>query len=250
MSARFHIPPPLQAGEQALPEAVFRHAVQVLRLRLGETLVLFDGEGQEASAELIRLERREAWVRVAAPQALSRESPLPLCLAQGIAKGERMDFVLQKAVELGVAEIQPLLTERSVLRLEAERWERKLAHWQGVVQAACEQCGRNRLPTLHPVRRLDDWLAGAAGQDGLKLLLDPRADQGLASLARPTRATLLIGPEGGLSPAEIEQGRRAGFQGLRLGPRVLRTETAALTALAVLQARWGDLDSSATCPKE
>ena len=237
---RIHLPPPLAEGlELALPEPAFRHLVQVLRLRPGDGFVAFDGAGGEYPATLVEVDRRQATARLAAHDPVDRESPLDLRLAQCVSKGERMDYTLQKAVELGVTRVTPLISERSVVRLDAERWNRKLDHWLGVMISACEQSGRTRIPVLDPAVPLATWLA--AGLDGDGVVLDPLAASGLAGLQTPAGPlTVLAGPEGGLSEREIRAARDAGFAGLRLGPRVLRTETAAVALLAALQGHWGD----------
>jgi 16S rRNA (uracil1498-N3)-methyltransferase len=180
-------------------------------------------------------------VAVGAERAVERESPLLLTLAQGVSRGERMDLVMQKATELGVTRLVPVLTERSVVRLDASQAERKLAHWRGIAIAACEQSGRNRPPEVSPPQALADFLR--AGVDsGTRLLLAPAAQLRLPEIPRPvTAVTVLIGPEGGLTQEEQERAMAAGFVGVRLGPRVLRTETAALAALALLQQEFGDL---------
>lgn len=239
--SRFHVDAGYTAGATlALPEDAFRHWVQVLRARVGETATLFDGHGLEARVQLTRIGKRDADVLVEQVTAVDRESPLRLVLAQAVSKGERMDYTLQKAVELGVSEIQPLISERTVVKLDAERWDKKLEHWRGVIVGACEQSGRARLPLLHPVVRLGDWLAGPSVYD-LRLTLAPTAARGLRELPVARSACLLVGPEGGLSDAEIAQATAAGWTPIRLGPRVLRTETAGVAALAALQALWGDL---------
>ncbi|HKY90800.1 MAG TPA: 16S rRNA (uracil(1498)-N(3))-methyltransferase [Nevskiaceae bacterium] len=232
---------PLSPGARvALPEAAMRHLVQVLRMTTGARVRVFDGRGTEVAAQLEVAGRREASVVVLETLAAAPEPALAVTLAQAVSKGERMDYTLQKAVELGVTAIQPLVSSRSVVRLDAERQERKLEHWAGVIVSACEQCGRATLPVLHPLKSLEAWLAEPPGAD-LRLTLDPLAARGLRDLA-PTRAvTLLVGPEGGLSPEEIAASTARGFEGVRLGPRVLRTETAGVAALAALQALWGDL---------
>lgn len=239
---RLYLPTTLAAGALvALDANAFNHAVRVLRLRVGDALTLFDGHGGEYVAELVAVERRAATARVLAARAREAESPLRVVLAQGVSKGERMDYTLQKAVELGVAAVQPLLAERSVVQLDGERLARRVEHWQGVLVAACEQSGRNRVPPLAAPARLGDWLA-AGGGEGLRLLLDPQAGTGLRALPAPGGAvTLLIGPEGGLGDGEIAAATAAGWQGVHLGPRVMRTETAGVAALAALQALWGDL---------
>lgn len=190
-------------------------------------------------ATISSVTKRSVEVEVGQHSDIDVESPLHVTLAQGISKGDRMDFTIQKAVELGINRIVPLNTERSVVNLKGERQEKKMAHWRGVIVSACEQCGRNTLPELLPMQDLSDWLANSS--QGTKLLLDHRSEASLTSLAVSTDVTLLIGPEGGLSEQERQSAYRVGYQGLRLGPRVLRTETAALTALAALQSHWGDL---------
>jgi 16S rRNA (uracil1498-N3)-methyltransferase len=222
-----------------LEEGAARHVARVLRLGPGTPLRLFDGRGGEYAATIVESDKREVNVAVGNFTEVEVESTLSLTLAQGISKGERMDFTIQKAVELGVQRIVPLQTERSVVNLKGERRDKKLEHWRGVIISACEQCGRNTLPELLPMQSLSSWLEKP--RQGSGLLLDHRADSTIDSLSRPDAVTLLIGPEGGLSEGERQQARAAGYTGLRLGPRVLRTETAALTALAALQSRWGDL---------
>lgn len=224
-----------------LDDNAFHHAVRVLRLETGAALVLFDGAGSAFAATLTDIGKRGAWAQVTAALSGGVESPLRVILVQGVSRGDKMDYTLQKAVELGVAAIQPVFAERGGVGLSGERLERKIQHWQGIVIGACQQCGRNRLPELRQPASLTTWLAQPAPEPGLRLLLDPQADSGLRGLQPPTGAvTLLIGPEGGLSPAEIVQAQQQGFTGIRLGPRILRTETAGLAALAALQALWGD----------
>jgi 16S rRNA (uracil1498-N3)-methyltransferase len=236
---RFHCPGPLEAGRFALPEAVFHHAVRVRRLRAGDALVLFDGEGREALARLEVVGRDAAEVGIERVATIDRESPLAIALLQGISSGDRMDYTLQKAVELGVTAILPVAMERSIVRLSDERAEKRVAHWREVVVSACEQCGRNRVPSVMPVRRLDEALAAAADRKGF--VLSTTATRRLRELERPgTGLALLAGPEGGLAPHETALAMRAGFEALSLGPRVLRTETAAVAALAAMQALWGD----------
>ncbi|NMQ18242.1 16S rRNA (uracil(1498)-N(3))-methyltransferase [Candidatus Competibacter phosphatis] len=240
---RFYLPMSLVTSATVpLNEHAFNHAVRVLRLKPGAPLVLFDGEGEAFAATLGEVGKREAWARVAEALPEEAEPPLRIVLAQGVSRGEKMDHTVQKAVELGVAAIQPLFAERGGVGLSGERLSRKIQHWRGIVIGACEQCGRNRLPELREPLALAAWLTSPMAP-GPYLLLDPLAEQGLRDLDPPTGAiTLLIGPEGGLSPAEIAQARTAGFSGVRLGPRVLRTETAGVAALAAVQALWGDWD--------
>ena len=227
-------------AEVILPEAAARHAVSVLRLQEGDTLTLFNGEGGEYRASLVAVSKRETRARLLEFHATERESPIQLTLALGISAGERMDYSLQKATELGVSAIVPLATERSVVKLAGERADKRLQHWQHVVIAACEQCGRNRVPTVAPVQTLYAYLAGV-DKSGRLLLLSPEAGAPLKQVARADAAVLLIGPEGGLAPGEYQAAQAGGFEPVSLGPRILRTETAPVAALAVLQALWGDL---------
>lgn len=222
-----------------LPEPVARHAVRVLRLPPGAPIVLFDGRGGEYLAHIERIERDRVRVELAGWTDIERESPLSITLIQALQAGEKMDFTIQKAVELGVRDIVPVESRRSVLKLAGERAVKRVAHWQGVVAAACEQSGRNQVPLVAPLERLDRWLARPA-PDCLRLLLSPDAENTLADIAPATHVQLLIGAEGGLDPQEIQAAQLVGFQAVRMGPRVLRTETAGLAALAVLQALWGD----------
>ena len=217
------------------------HVTRVLRLRPGAPLTLFNGRGGEFAGRIEAARGDEVTVAVAEASATERESPLSLTLAQGVSRGERMDLIVQKATELGVARLLPLLTERSVVRLDAKAAARKLAHWRAIAIAACEQSGRNRLPSLSEPLELRAFLQGKA-EDGTRLLLSPAAALGIADVPRPAGAvTVLIGPEGGLSAEEQERAVAAGFLGVRLGPRVLRTETAAIAALSLLQRQFGDL---------
>jgi len=235
---RVHHPEPLQDGQEVtLTAEAGRHLLKVLRLQPGAPLVLFDGSGREYPGEL----REGSRARLGEGVAPERESPLRIHLLQGVSKGERMDYTLQKAVELGVNTITPVVTERSVVQLEGARLEKRMNHWRGIIIAACEQSGRNRVPDLQPLVRLPDCLA--ADYPGLKLVLDPEGSASLSTLPppEPLQATLLIGPEGGLSDAELAMAGTCNFTGLRLGPRILRTETAGLAAIAALQSLWGDL---------
>jgi 16S rRNA (uracil1498-N3)-methyltransferase len=227
-----------------LPDDVTRH-ILVLRLQPGDSIVLFNGEGGEYSAELVEVERRSATVKVREFRDIEVEPPYHLTLAQGIAGGDKMDWLIEKAVELGASSFVPLTTTRSVVRLSGERAQRRHLHWQGIVRSSCEQCGRNRLPDVAPVREIATWLGALprAAEDGeLRLLLSPRASISFTALpATPPlgRVTLLIGPEGGFSAAEEAAATSHGFTAVGLGPRVLRTETAGIAVLAALAARWG-----------
>lgn len=239
---RVYAAQPLAEGaEVELPESAAYHVARVLRLRAGAPLVLFDGSGAEFRCELSSVDGDRVRARVGTRAAGLRESPLAITLVQGVSRGERMDWTLQKATELGVRCIQPVLAARSVVRLDERQAERKLRHWQAIVAGACEQCGRSVLPELRPAVDLRHWLAGSA-REGQRLVLSPGSPASLAGLATTaTRVELLIGPEGGLDDTEITAAVAAGFAPVRLGPRVLRTETAGIVALAVLQALWGDL---------
>ena len=228
-------------GECRLPDVKAHHVMHVLRLAPGDPVLLFDGRGTVHDAVITSCARGAVSVRVSASRSEDRESPLQVTLAQAVSSGERMDYTIQKAVELGVSAVQPLLSERCVVRLSGERAAKRVLHWQNVVAAACEQCGRNRVPEVLPLLSLRDWLEQPATTDGLRLLLAPGAATGLRELPRPAGVvTVLAGPEGGLTATEAEDAGRAGFLPLRLGPRVLRTETAAVALLAAMQTLWGD----------
>jgi len=231
-------PAPARVGSTLeLPEAVAHHATRVVRLGPGDALTLFDGTGGEYAATIVGSGRRGVSVRIEAFDPVERESSLAIVLAQAVAANDAMDYAVRKATELGAAVIQPLVTERSAPLPAAERGERRLAHWRQIVVAACEQCGRNRLPAVRSPRALSDWLADRP--DG-GVVLAPEGASSLAALPAAPRA-LLIGPEGGLAAGELAAAQRAGFVAVRLGPRVLRTETAAVAALAAVHALWGDL---------
>lgn len=238
---RFYCREALSPGAHIeLPEPVARHAVRVLRLPPGAPMILFDGRGGEYLAHIQRIERDRVYAELADWRDVECESPLQVTLIQALQAGEKMDFTIQKAVELGVRDIVPVESRRSVLRLAGERAAKRVAHWQGVVAAACEQCGRNQVPLVAPLEKLDHWLARPAAAGVLRLMLAPEAELTLADLAPAQQVQLLIGAEGGLDPQEMIAARQSCFQAVRLGPRVLRTETAGLAALAVLQALWGD----------
>ncbi len=232
---------PLATGMRlALPARAAEHLVRVLRLRQGDACVLFNGDGHDYGARIAASDRRETVVVVEDARRIDNESPLRITLLQGIARGERMDLILQKATELGVARILPVFAERTEVRLDGDRLDKRMAHWRSVVASAAEQCGRARLPALEAPAPL---LPAAAGTEGLRLTLDPGGAADLATLARPEAMsiTVAIGPEGGWSPRDRDALAAAGFTGLRLGPRILRTETAGLAAIAALQALFGDL---------
>lgn len=224
-----------------MPDAVARHAVGVLRLRDGDDVILFNGDGSEVLGQLVKT-GKGAEVLLKAACSPARESMLDVTLVQGVSSGERMDYTLQKAVELGVTRIQPVMMKRTIVRLDEDKRHKRRQHWQGVVVSACEQCGRNHLPEVAPILDFAAWLAMPSAQAGLRLLLDPEASERLRELAPPAEpVSLLAGPEGGFDPGEREVVRRAGFRPVSLGPRILRTETAAIAALAVMQGLWGDL---------
>ncbi|MCX8145146.1 MAG: 16S rRNA (uracil(1498)-N(3))-methyltransferase [Azovibrio sp.] len=241
-SPRFFCAEPLSPGTRfELPEAVARHATRVLRLPAGARITLFDGRGGEYPAQIIDISPARVSVSVQARQDVERESPLRLTLVQALQAADKMDYTIQKAVELGVSAIQPVASRRSVVKLAGERQHKREAHWQAVAIAACEQCGRNRVPPVAPVAPLDRWLAGAGpALAGLKLMLAPGAEHSLERLSPATQVTLLVGAEGGLEPGEAQAAAAQGFIPVRLGPRILRTETAGLAALAAIQTLWGD----------
>ena len=202
-------------------------------------MILFDGRGGQYGARIERIERDRVFAELGAWEEIERESVLAVTLVQALQGGDKMDFTIQKAVELGVADIVPVDSRRSVLRLSGERAGKRVAHWQGVAASACEQCGRNRVPLVAPLEKIENWLARPAG-NSLRLMLAPDADVTLAELPPAKNVQLLVGAEGGLDPQEVIAAQQAGFRAVRLGPRVLRTETAALAALAAMQALWGD----------
>ena len=239
---RIYSPETLRPGGQVtLTGDPHRHLAHVLRLKAGAAVTLFDGNGGEYAAVIEAIDRRTATLRTGEFRDVSNESPLPILLAQGIGRGERTDYAIQKAVELGVSIIVPLLTRRGVVRLDADRAQRRLAHWRGIVVHACQQCGRTRLAQLCPVISLYDWLRDYPG-GGLDLVLDPDNTTAIDNLKYAGGPiSLLVGPEGGLDKEEYKAAYAAGFVGVSLGPRTLRTETAALAGLTAVQLRWGDL---------
>lgn len=220
-------------------EAVARH-FQVLRIGVGESLVLFDGAGGEYAGTITAIGKRDATVSLTAFAAIERESPFNITLVQALATSDKMDFILQKAVELGVTEIVPVAAARSTLKLDAERAEKRCQHWQAVAVAACEQCGRNRVPLVRPVQAFERWLRQP--RTGAAALLHPKASQNLLSLVDGRQPiALLIGPEGGFTEVEIAEAIQHGVVGARFGPRILRTETAGIAAIAAIAASFGDL---------
>lgn len=250
---RFYCPGAITAGQVVeLPANAAHHAARVLRLEQGDQITLFNGEGGEFAAIIARIDKKGVAIAVEKYLAIKRESPLVITLVQALCTNEKMDWVVQKAVEMGVNRIQPVVSNRSVVRLSGERAEKRGQHWQQVVIAACEQCGRNQLPQVLPLRSLSDWLSETAGQQAaertsskLRLILSPTADKSLREHAKPpsaapTSISLLVGPEGGLAPEEEAAAVAAGLIPLRLGSRILRVEGAALAAVAAMQVLWGD----------
>ncbi|MEW6131539.1 MAG: 16S rRNA (uracil(1498)-N(3))-methyltransferase [Pseudomonadota bacterium] len=237
---RFFVDLPLGPGAKIeLPPVPAHHAARVLRLVKGSEVVLFNGHGGEYPAVLEWVDRDGVTALCREWRDVERESPLDIRLAQGISSGERMDYTLQKAVELGVTAIQPLAMRRSVVKLGSERARRRVEHWRGIVMAACEQSGRNRLPPVAMPLDVPQWLATSPA--GLKLFLSPVAQATLKDLPAPAGPVWLVaGPEGGFEPEEAALITDFGFTPVRLGPRILRTETAALAAVAAMQALWGD----------
>jgi 16S rRNA (uracil1498-N3)-methyltransferase len=238
---RIYHPEPLQAGlDIALDEDAANHVGRVLRMGQGQAIQLFDGSNQVFDAQIIRADKKNVIVHVAQGNIDCRESPLHIHLGQVMSRGEKMEFTIQKSIELGVSLITPLFSERCGVKLDAERLNKKLGQWQKIAIAACEQCGRNRVPEIRPAMDLEAWCAEE--ESGLKLNLHPRASQSINTLPLPVeRVRLLIGPEGGLTADEIAMTARYQFTDILLGPRVLRTETTALTAITALQVRFGDL---------
>ncbi len=242
MIPRFHCPLPSSPGAQIeLPADVAHHALKVLRLRDGDALTLFDGTGGEWRATLKLDAGKTAHARLEEYNARDCESLLAVTLVQALPAGDKMDWVVEKSVELGVSTIQPVVAKRSVIRLSPERMARRLEHWRAIAIAACAQCGRNRLPTVAPLLDLPRYLATVRAQHAERLMLAPQGENGLRTLPRPEGAIIvMIGPEGGWEDSEIRAAQSVGFRLLRLGPRILRSETAGAAALAAMQATWGD----------
>jgi 16S rRNA (uracil1498-N3)-methyltransferase len=239
---RFYCPQPLSIGLHFdLPDTVAHH-VHVVRLAPGDVVTLFNGEGGEYTAVLDSVEKRRASATIKAHTPREAELPYAVTLAQALPEGSKMDWIIEKAVELGVASVQPLAAKRCVVKLAGDRAEKKLSHWQGITVSASEQCGRNRVAQLAPVAEFRDWI----GQQDMhrRVLLTPRATQSLADWARhqpPQALTIMVGPEGGFSDDEENTALAQGALALSMGPRVLRTETAALAAISALNAVWGGM---------
>lgn len=241
-SIRIHVEQALAVGiTVTLPAQAGEHVARVLRLAVGDPLVLFNGDGHDYAATLAEVGKRHVTATLQGRAPVARESPLPLVLAQGVARGEKMDLIVQKATELGASAIVPLLTERSEVKLDGERATKRLAHWQAVIASACEQSGRAVLPRIAPPQPLAGWLGSLGDDAALRLALLPGTGTRARDLAMPAAGALLVvGPEGGLGERDIAALDAHGFRGLGLGPRILRTETAGLAALAALQALHGD----------
>ena len=250
---RFYYPGEITVGQIIeLPANAAHHAARVLRLEQGDQITLFNGNGGEFPAIIARIGKSGAIVAVEKHVDIERESPLNITLVQAVCVSEKMDWIMQKAVELGVSRIQPIATSRGVVRLSGERADKRVRHWQQIAISACEQCGRNHLPQVLPLLSLPDWLGGQMSERknschgapyNLCFMFTPTAEKGLRDFPEATMVatlTLLVGPEGGFAPEEEAAARAIGFMPLRLGARILRTETAALAAVAALQALWGD----------
>jgi 16S rRNA (uracil1498-N3)-methyltransferase len=231
---------PMTGATLALDERASHYLARVLRCQAGQAITLFNGDNSEYAATIQTVDKRGVTVAIHEAVTADRESPLQIHLGIAISKGDRMDMVMQKAVELGVSEITPLISERVEVRLQGERADKKLQHWRGIIIGACEQCARNRIPRLNAIASLHDWIGSAKADN--KFVLHHRSETSLGAMIKPQSVALLIGPEGGLSEAEIASAERTGFTSLRLGPRVLRTETAPLVAISLLQYAFGDLN--------
>jgi len=239
---RFHVPQSLAAGQQLELPADVAHHINVVRMEPGDTLTVFNGDGGEYTAVLTEVQKKKAWAEIKVFDPREAELPFAVTLAQALPEGSKMDWIIEKAVELGVAGIQPLAARRCVVRLSAERAEKKLEHWNGIVVSASEQCGRNRLASVAAPLEFRDWIV----QQDLhkRVILTPRATESLADWARhqPAQAlSIMVGPEGGFSDEEEAEALRHGALPLSIGPRVLRTETAALAAVSILSAAWGGI---------
>jgi 16S rRNA (uracil1498-N3)-methyltransferase len=240
--SRVYVNGPLSAGERTLITGdAANHIARVLRLRPNDAVILFDGRGGEYEAKLAEIQGAKVYAEIGEHRARERESTLDITLLQGIARGDRMDIIVQKATELGVTRIVPVITERSVVKLAPHTAHRKHAHWLAIAIAACEQCGRNRLPEIAQPQPISAATADESISGARRIMLVPGAEKTLASVATgPAPVALLIGPEGGLTSVESDIALRANFTGCRIGPRILRTETASLAAIAALQAVAGD----------
>jgi len=243
MTTRIFQPMPLKSGETVLlDEKSSHHLIRVLRIQVGEKIILFNGEGGEFESAITAIQRKYVEAVVGAFNPREAESPLWLHLAQGIPRGEKMDYLLQKAVELGVNAITPLLTARCTVKMDGERMEKRIQRWRAIIISACEQCGRNRIPEIFPAMKFSDWLENMPCQNGF--VLDPEAASSVKTTIADRllqKATLLAGPEGGLTADEIAKAKQSGLIPLSLGPRILRTETAGLAAITAFQCLAGDI---------
>jgi 16S rRNA (uracil1498-N3)-methyltransferase len=239
---RFYTDSPLQINTIVqLSESAAAHASKALRLQVGDTATLFNGDGFDYHCTLTEVKKNAVSAHITGSEKIYNESALDITLLQAISSGDRMDFTIQKAVELGVKLIQPINSQRSVVKLSAERAEKRTEHWQNIAISACEQSGRAYVPRVLPPIALDKWLGLTPQQQELRIQLNPTGAKRLAEMRKPSNGIiLLIGAEGGLSPDEIDSATKNGFESILLGPRILRTETAALTAISVLQSLWGD----------
>ena len=241
-ASRLFSPQPLRSQtELVLGKEQARYIGRVLRLQQGDEVVLFDGSGAEYPATITSISRERVGLLVQNAVTRSVESPLDVRLVQGVSRGERMDIVVQKATELGVTRVVPVLTENGVVKLDADRSRKREAHWQRIAISACEQCGRNVVPKVDAIQPLADWLAEPSRQDDTRIVLDPASPEALTSIASSkSHVTLLVGPEGGLSEVEYRQSQACGYVRASFGPRILRTETAAIAAVCAVQIAWGD----------
>jgi len=237
-----------QGTKLRLDKSAADYLIRVLRLKSGAAVILFNGQGGQYESVIDSMKGNIVDIAIGQHVLHEVESALDITLAQGISRGTRMDYTIQKSVELGVSRIIPLITARCGVKLDAERAAKRLHHWQGITVSSCEQCGRNRIPTLHPIITLQDWLSQSdpanthQARPDLRLVLDPYNDNTLSQLAKPGGPViLLIGPEGGLTNDELRQANQAGFTGIQLGPRILRTETAGVAAISAMQSLWGDM---------
>ncbi|MFE8070864.1 16S rRNA (uracil(1498)-N(3))-methyltransferase [Marinobacteraceae bacterium S3BR75-40.1] len=237
---RIYTPAPLTSGQAlTLDDNAANHVGRVLRMKPEQAVTLFNGDGMEYHAVLESVDKRQVTAHIQSAEPNQAESPLSITLGQVISRGDRMDFAVQKSVEMGVTRIVPLVSERCEVRLKPDREAKRIRHWRQVAISAAEQCGRSRVPQIDEVCALDDWFDTAADHD-LKLVLHHRSEHSLDHWQQPASVALMIGPEGGLSPGEIETALKRGFHPATLGPRVMRTETAPVAAMALLQWLWGD----------
>lgn len=240
---RIYTDSPLHEGATAdLDDNAAQHVGRVLRMQPGQELLLFNGDGNDYPATITESGKKRVEVQVGSPMENATDSPLEIVLGQTLSKGDRMDYAVQKAVEMGVTRIVPLTTERCDVKLKGDREDKRLRHWQSVATSAAEQCGRARVPEILPVMTLAEWFEHTGDCD-LRLVLHHRTEQSLNTMTKPARVALMIGPEGGLSTEEITAAETAGFLPVALGPRVLRTETAPVAAMALCQWLWGDIGS-------